>query len=185
MKVQRLNSSSKKTRKLIMKTFAEIINEKKDINKMTVTELVKRADITRSTFYTHYDSIYEVADDYQLETIKLLISDKNVLNSINDIYDYFDDIINCLKKNENIYKMLLASNDSLNFLAKLKKLSTQKIYYTLKNNNEDNKFLELSISFFMNGIIDELFKYFRDQSDYTLDELLINMKDWFKKLFSH
>ena len=60
MKVQGLNSSSKKTRNLIKKTFAELINEKKELNKITVTELVKRAEITRSTFYTHYDDIYEV-----------------------------------------------------------------------------------------------------------------------------
>lgn len=183
MKVQGLNSSSKKTRKLIMQTFAELINEKKEINKLTVTELVKRAGITRSTFYTHYDSIYEVGDDYQFETIKLLISNNNVLKSINDIYNYFDDIIICLKKNENIYKMLLASNDSLYFLEKLKKLSTQKIYHALENSNND-EYLELSVNFFMNGIIDELFKYFREQSDYTLDELLINMKKWFEKIFS-
>ena len=69
MKVQGLNSSSKKTRNLIKTTFAELMQEKKELNKITVTELVKRADITRSTFYTHYDDIYEVAKDYELETI--------------------------------------------------------------------------------------------------------------------
>ena len=63
MKVQCLNSSSIKTRNLIKKTFAELINEKKQLNKITVTELVKRAQLTRSTFYTHYDNIYEVAKD--------------------------------------------------------------------------------------------------------------------------
>ena len=66
MKIQGLNSSSKKTRKLIKKAFAELIHEKKELSKITVTELVKRADITRSTFYTHYDDIYDVANDYQL-----------------------------------------------------------------------------------------------------------------------
>lgn len=48
----------KKTRNLIKKKFAELMNEKKELNKITVTELVKRAGITRSTFYTHYDDIY-------------------------------------------------------------------------------------------------------------------------------
>lgn len=184
MKVQGLNSSSIKTRKLIKKTFAELINEKKELNKITVTELVKRAGITRSTFYTHYDDIYEVGDDYQLETIELLISDDIVLTSIDDIYNYFDDIIICLKKNENIYKMLLSSDDTLTFLEKLKKLSTQKIYYALKNIKKNDKYLELTVTFFMDGVIHELFKYFREQSDYTLDELLINMKTWFEKIFS-
>ena len=110
MKVQGANASSRKTRALIKKAFAEIINEKKSFSKVTVTEIVKRADITRSTFYTHYDDIYDVAKDYQMETIQLLISDDLVLHSKEEIEQYFDDIIECLKKNESTYKMLLAAD---------------------------------------------------------------------------
>ena len=42
----------------------------------------QRAEITRSTFYTHYDDIYDVVNDYQLETIELLVSDDKVLSYI-------------------------------------------------------------------------------------------------------
>ena len=58
MKVQYQNSSSKKMRKLIKKVFAELLDEKKDINKITVAELANRTEISRGTFYTHYDDIY-------------------------------------------------------------------------------------------------------------------------------
>lgn len=183
MKVQGLNSSSKKTRNLIKKTFAELMNEKKELNKITVTELVKRAGITRSTFYTHYDDIYEVINDYQLETIELLVSDDKVLNSIQDIYHYFDEIFECLKKNEDVYKMLLVSNGSLIFLEQLKKLAGEKIYHAMKNIIKSNQYLELDVDFYMNGVISELIKYFRDQSDYSLDELLASSKKWFEKIF--
>lgn len=183
MKVQCLNASSHKTRALIKRTFAELISEKKELSKITVTELVKRADITRGTFYTHYDDIYEVASDYQLETIELLISDDNILYSFEDISNYFDDVISCLKKNEEIYRMLLASNDSLLFLEKLKKMSSQKIYFALSNTIKNNRDLELDISFFMDGIISQLLKYFRDQSDYSLDDIHMNIKKWFRKIF--
>ncbi|MGN1301755.1 MAG: TetR/AcrR family transcriptional regulator [Clostridia bacterium] len=183
MKVQGLNSSSRKTRELIKKTFAELMNEKKELSKITVTELVKRADITRSTFYTHYDDIYEVVNDYQLETIELLVSDDKVLDSIQDIYNYFDDIFDCLKENEEIYKMLLVSNGSLLFLEELKKLAGEKIYYAMRNIIKNNKYLELDVSFYMSGIISELVKYFRGQSDYSLEELLENSKKWFEKVF--
>lgn len=183
MKVQGLNSSSKKTRNLIKKTFAELMNEKKELSKITVTELVKRADITRSTFYTHYDDIYDVINDYQLETIELLVSDDKVLYSIQDIYNYFDEIFECLKKNEEIYKMLLVSNGSIIFLEELKKLAGEKIYYALQNIFKSNKYLELDVSFYMSGVISELVKYFRNQSDYSLEEIDANSKKWFEKIF--
>lgn len=183
MKVQGLNSSSKKTRNLIKKTFAELMNEKKELNKITVTELVKRAGITRSTFYTHYDDIYDVVNDYQMETIELLLSDDKVLNSIQDIYNYFDEIFDCLKKNEDVYKMLLVSNGSLLFLEELKKLAGKKIYYALKDIIKNNEYLELDVNFYMDGVISELIKYFRGQSDYSSEELLVNSKKWFEKIF--
>ncbi len=183
MKVQCLNSSSVKTRNLIKKTFAELINEKKQLDKITVTELVNRAGLTRSTFYTHYDNIYEVAHDYQLQTIELLCSDDLKLYSKQDIINYFDNIIQCLKDNEETYKLLLSADESLLFLEELKKIASQKVYNALKDSYND-KYLELNISFLMNGILMEILKYFRNESSYSLDELLFNMKKWFEKLFN-
>ncbi len=183
MKVQGLNSSSRKTRNLIKETFAELMNEKKELSKITVTELVKRADITRGTFYTHYDDIYDVANDYQLETIDLLVSDDNILYNKDDVLSYFSDIINCLKENEKTYKMFLSSTEPLFFLDKLKKLASQKILFALQNEDLQNDYLELDVSFFINGIMTELLKYFRDESDYNLDELHENMIKWFNRIF--
>ena len=183
MKVQCLNSSSVKTRNLIKKTFAELINEKKQLEKITVTELVKRAELTRSTFYTHYDNIYEVAHDYQLQTIELLCSEDLKLHSKQDIIDYFDNIIQCLKDNEETYKLLLSADESLLFLEKLKKIAGKKIYDALNDTYKD-KYLNLNISFLMNGILMEFVKYFRNESEYSLDELSYNMKKWFEAIFN-
>ncbi len=184
MKVQCLNASSRKTRKLIKTVFAELMQEKKKLSKIKVTELVKRADITRSTFYTHYDDIYEVAKDYELETIELLTCDDKILYTNEDILNYFDEIIMCLKNNEEIYKMLLSSNETLFFLEKLQKMAIKKIYSALRNiYSPSNYYLELDVCFFINGVIAELLKYFRKQSLYSLDELLENIKKWYQRVF--
>lgn len=182
MKVQGLNSSAKKTRNLIKTTFVELIHEKKSFSKVTVTELVKRANITRSTFYTHYDNIYDVARDYELQTIELLISNDKILYSKENILNYFDEILACLKKNEETYKMLLSANETIFFLEKIKKMAIEKMFFALKNIYQ-NKYLKLDVCFFMEGVTAELFKYFREQSDYSLDELLENTKKWFEKIF--
>ena len=182
MKVQCLNSSSIKTRNLIKKTFANLINEKKELDKVTVTELVKRANITRSTFYTHYQNIDEVALEYQLQTIELLCNEELKLYSKSDILNYFDNIFLCLKENEKTYKLLLTADESIFFLEKLKNIASKKIFETMKNISNE-KYLELSISFLMTGIVTELLKYFRNESKYSLEELNFNIKEWFKKLF--
>ena len=183
MKVKCLNSSSIKTRNLIKKTFAELIHEKKQLNKVTVTELVKRAELTRSTFYTHYESIYDVANDYELQTIELLKSDDIKLDSKEDIFNYFSKIIKCLKDNEETYKLLLSADESVLFIEELKKIADIKVYEALKTMSND-KYLDLNISFFMNGMMMEIIQYFRGESAYSLEELLLNIKKWFSKIFS-
>ena len=103
MKVKNKNRSSIKTRQKIREAFAELLKEKNELSNMTVTELVKLADITRSTFYTHYDSIYDVAKDLQDETLELIsIYDKDI-RSINDLDKYIDRVIKNLKDNEDMY----------------------------------------------------------------------------------
>ena len=37
--------------------------EKKDIEFITVTEVTKKAGVNRSTFYLHYDNIYELLEE--------------------------------------------------------------------------------------------------------------------------
>ena len=57
MKVKDRNQSSVKTKNAIRTAFAEMVKEKGELDKITVTELVKRANINRSTFYLHYSDI--------------------------------------------------------------------------------------------------------------------------------
>ena len=48
-----------KTRRLIKATFLELV-QAKPVQKITVTELAKRAEISKGTFYLHYLDIYDL-----------------------------------------------------------------------------------------------------------------------------
>ena len=49
------------TKLAIRESFLALLSEK-PIEKISVTEICKRADINRGTFYSHYDDIYSVAE---------------------------------------------------------------------------------------------------------------------------
>lgn len=61
--------NAERTKKWIRRAFIELISEKKTIDKITVNELAERADITKTTFYYHYDDIYAVAEEFENELI--------------------------------------------------------------------------------------------------------------------
>ena len=185
MKVKNLNRSSQKTKTIIKNTFAELIKENHELNKITVSELVKRADINRGTFYNHYDSIYDVAEELEAEIINVLFENTQKLNSLDDIFNYLDEVINYLKKNEDMYRLLLASNEPQVFLRKLNHSILDKMYSAIKNNPnfKNSASLKFEIAFFTAGIVSEVLNYFTGRSEYSLDEICENTKGIFKILF--
>ena len=119
MKNSTTNNSSVKTRRLIRQAFAELVKEKHDIDRISVTELCQRADITRGTFYFHYDNIYDVVDDFRDEIFETFFDSDYDIRTC-DITEYFDKITDYLKTHTDIYKMLVSAHNVPNFTEHLK-----------------------------------------------------------------
>ena len=49
-------NSKKRTHEKIKRAFAQLLGEKKALNKITVAELAERSEVTRGTFYAHYNN---------------------------------------------------------------------------------------------------------------------------------
>ena len=182
MKVQNANNSSFKTRKLIKDTFSEMLSEKKEINKITVSELAKRANISRATFYAHFDDIYAVAEDFKEELFDALFSNE-ALGSADDFEQFFEVIFSFMKRNDETYKMLCRSDATLFLASKFIVLVCNKFlelaYYDKRVKNRDN--IELEIRIFLEGCLFEYVKYCRSQSSLTLDDLHAYSKEWCRK----
>ncbi len=181
MKVKMKNSSSLKTREKIKSAFAKEVKIKKDVDKITVTDITKLADITRGTFYTHYDNIYDVAKEFQDETLNVLTSNLSKLQTAENIDLFFDTVMNYLEKHEDIYAMLLSSNDPFLFTGNLNKLILDNLAAVLPK--EKIKSHEMAISIYLDGSIALIIKYFRKEIPYSLEEINQVIKETFKKLF--
>lgn len=173
MKVKNLNKSSEKTRKLIKECFAIILKEKKELNKVSVKEITTLANIDRSTFYTHFSDVYDVARDYEDEIMSTLFKENNIF----DFNTFLNNIFDFLKENDELYKMILICPDSDFFLNSLK----MKIMQQLEKNLSLKK--ETSI-FFVHGIVGMIIDYYRNnQNNITLDSIKNNAKQIYQKIF--
>ena len=68
-----------KTERRIRKAFHELMQEK-NISKITVLELSQRAEINKTTFYAHYETIQDLIDTLEEETISYIISNLDRLS---------------------------------------------------------------------------------------------------------
>lgn len=181
VKVKNLNKSSFKTRKKIKETFAVLMKEKKQINKIKVVDLVKVADITRSSFYNHYDSIYDVETEIENDFLELINFDSIDVNSLESINIYVDELIDRLIVEEEFYKMLMIGSDSSFFLNKLNKLFIKKLYDVTSNLNFDNK--ELFINFYVDGCMSLFIRFFKGEISQDLNDIRLFIKRTFEKMF--
>ena len=180
MKVQNLNNSSVKTRKLIRDTFIQMLSEKKEINKITVSALAERANISRATFYAHFDDIYGVVEEFEEELINTFF--KNAELFATDNYEkFFEAIFSFMKENDKYYKIICKS-DSLFFAPKrLSALAIGKLSELVNNDKRiiNKRFIELEIRIYFEGSLLEYVRYCRGQSTFTLDDLYAFTKEWY------
>ena len=61
----------KKTRRAIQKTFIDLLREK-PIEKITVKEIAERAEINKTTFYSHYETLDALTAEMERQTVQLV-----------------------------------------------------------------------------------------------------------------
>ena len=99
------NRRSKMTRKVFRESLTELMLEK-GLQKISVNEICKRADMNRSTFYAHYEDQYdllrEIEDDF-LNQLK-----KTVLESdLQNFSQKFEGYLGYLYRNGKLFCLLL------------------------------------------------------------------------------
>ena len=108
------NIRSQETRERIKHALLQIL-ERQDILDVTVSQLCKVADINRSTFYSHYDSIADTMEELELEI------GRNVLESFSQepstqsnpfSMGHLTQILLHIQENKNFYRVYLTQSTS-------------------------------------------------------------------------
>ncbi len=182
MKAQNLNRSSQKTRTLIKKVFAEMLSEKKELGKISVSELCQRADISRGAFYSHYDDIYGVAEEYENELIDAFFDNTKLLET-QDVMQFIDSILEFIRQNDENYRLLCKSNDFLFAGKKLAAIASGKLLELCHNDRriKDRTHIDLDLKIFLEGLFCEYVRYCRGHSTVTFDDLARYTKYWASK----
>lgn len=185
MKARNLNNSSKKTKRLIKKVFAEMLSEKQNLSNISVSELCQRAELSRGAFYSHYDDIYGVAEEYENELIDTFF-DKTRLISSQSIMQFIDSVFEYIRQNDESYRLLCRSNESIFAAKKLTTVASKKLTELCRNDEhiKNDRYMELEIQIFLDGLFFEYMKYCRAYSAVTLDDLYAYTKIWVANFLS-
>lgn len=119
----------RKTREAIFSAFVELLS-KKDIDKITVGEIIKKADVGRATFYSHFET-----KDYLIKELS------------EELFCHIFDTMNCENKNhKHIFDCDAAESGFLHLILHLQKNDNKILdLFSCQNN-------EMFLTYFKNNL---------------------------------
>ncbi len=122
--------------------------EDNPISKITVTDICKKADINRSTFYSYYEDVYSLLSSIQndmFENVMLSLSSEN----------WFEDLLELVDKNRDLCRVLIGPHGDSSFMRQLLYLGYENSIAFWKKNypNASPEVLDYLYAYMSSGVI--------------------------------
>lgn len=118
-----------KTKRAIRKAFLELL-EQKNINRISVVEISKLADLGRGTFYLHYKDVYELMEHLENELIdnlgELYCASFHCDHTMN-ILKFTETLTQYMESNRKVFLVLARTDNGGRTMEKIKHFFHQKL----------------------------------------------------------
>lgn len=137
------NKRRRKSRESIEKAFMELL-EQKEFHHITVSDICHKAEVNRSTFYSNYIDIFDLADQIFIQLNHDLSAKFNSEKSENDITNNTEAFFIFVKENSKIFKTFFT-------LGYENKIEIHQYDAYLAEKYFGNKYIDYHIDFFRYG----------------------------------
>ena len=182
-----MNKSESKyfnTAKKMDKALISLLEEK-SFEYITVSEICKRAEVNRSTFYLHYENTVDLLD----ETAKYLLNDfmsyfsvdaksviekfsESSLDELNFISDeYLHPYLSYIKDNKRVFSTVLLHSVSFGFSEIFQRLYENIFNPILERYNYPTADRRYAMMFYLNGITAVVTEWLKDGCEKTIEEI--------------
>lgn len=149
----KLDRRVRKTRTQLKQGLAKLM-QAKNINEITVKELVEAVDINRSTFYLHYSDIYNLMEEIENEVLMEIqnIIKEHPMGVENNTFTFMEAIFFVMDDNRDICRALLGDSGDATFIYKIRQIIQDNSMQLLESLFPDIKEkLHYKFSFCMSG----------------------------------
>lgn len=171
--------SAIRSRRMIREAYTQLLKEK-DLSKITVTDIVKRADLNRATFYAHYPDVRGVTEEIENEIIaKMLdiLEEFRYTSFFRNPAPLLLKLSRCLEEDVDFYRTLVQANGSEIFMEKLKHVFADHMIHDsdIPDDIRYSKMVSLRICYFAGGIVNLYKQWFRGELACSLNDIAIEV----------
>ena len=168
--------SAVRSRRLINQAFLELLQEK-SFEKITVTDIVKRADINRSTFYAHYPDVrgmVEALMNHAINKSLELIAELDFQELFTDPIPFLTELISIGMENLELSRLLGSSDYALRQVEEMKTIMMKNAVTTVGIPEEirSSNVFQIQISFFIGGILNTFQQWLQGNLVCSTEEIL-------------
>lgn len=156
---------TKYTKTVIRQALYDLLKEK-PINKITVTDICKLADINRSTFYSYYEDVYALLTQIQNELFENVVFTLTTEN-------WFEDLLKLVDENKDLCQILLGPHGDTSFIRQLMYLgydNSMRVWQKMYPNAPSTT-LDYSYAYLANGVIGILENWVCSGYKLTIEEV--------------
>lgn len=164
-----------RSKRMIREALLELVKEK-DASKITVTDIVMRADINRGTFYAHYenmDSLFRQISDEIIGVLISFIDEIEYRDFVRNPRPLFDRATQVLEENREYCQQLMTLNGSEQYIVQLQHVFIRYIREdeSIRANVRKKPDFEILITFFAGGLASAYSSWIRGELACTGEEL--------------
>ncbi len=166
-----------KTRASIKDAFLEML-KKSPVEKISVTELSKQAQINKGTFYLHYQDIYELYNEVRDEFLQQMIESMDYCPLLfSDPEKFMTRFSDTLRENAEAINLLWPKHDIFLFQPNLNDRIIHKIYQdcTIEKSTRNDMVLDILIE----SVFRLSFSYMEEEPETTTEVLLSMIHTFF------
>lgn len=164
--------SSIRSKKLIRSAMIELLAEK-DISKITVVDLVRRTDLSRNTFYAHYQDVYAVLEEMEndfLTEMDRCLEQAIQAQAFSEPLGLLRQFQHFVEENMEANRLLLANRNAADFCEKIKKKFNARVMENLWTTPiRDTEGFGMFLECVTGGFVDLYQKSLKGESTLTLD----------------
>lgn len=169
-----MDRRTKKTKQAIVSSYL-MLRQKKEIDRISITEIADLADIGRGTFYTHYKDIYDleesIIDDFISELSSIIKTSYKKEEDIDIYVQAISNIIEFLDQERQFCQIMINSSFSRYFPQELNKQITDLII-NLESKNKLPTVDLIELLIYVSGWITVLIKWIQGEINVGKKQLI-------------